>query len=133
MAERVGIVTAAQTKYHPDRVDASAGELAYETVEKVLQETGLTYADDGTGIDSIVTCSQAAWEGAFISGMVAAPYVGAHMKPEDKVSEDGINAVYCAFAQILSGRYDVVLVVSQCMESQIEKSLVDNTAFDPIF
>jgi len=133
MADRVAIVAAAQTKYHPDRVDVSAGELAYETVEKVLQETGLTYADDGTGIDAIVSCSQAAWEGAFISGFVVLPYVGAHMKPEEKMSEDGINAVYCAFAQILSGHHDIVLVVSHCMESQTEKSIIDNTTFDPIF
>jgi hypothetical protein len=30
--------------------------------EKVLQETGLTYADDGTSIDSSVTCSQDMWD-----------------------------------------------------------------------
>jgi hypothetical protein len=30
--------------------------------EKTLQETGLTYADDGTGIDSSVTCSQDMWD-----------------------------------------------------------------------
>lgn len=133
MAERVGIVSVAQTKYHPDRADVSSGELAYETIGQVLEETGLTYADDGTGIDSIVTCSQAAFEGAFIAGTVVATYVGAHMKPEDHVAEDGINAVYCAFAQILGGKYDIVLVIAHCMESQIERSLIDNTAFDPIY
>jgi acetyl-CoA C-acetyltransferase len=133
MADRVAIVAAAQTKYHPDRVDVSSGELAYETVEKVLQETGLTFTDDGTGIDSTITCTQAAWEGAFIPNIVTAPYVGAHLRPEDKIAEDSINGVYCALAQILSGHFDIVLVVTHCMESQSDKSIIDNTTFDPIF
>ena len=133
MAERIGIVSIAQTKYHPDRVDVNAGELAYETIEKVLQETGLTFAGDGTGIDSIVTCSQAFFEGGCISGLTVANYAGTHLMPEDKVCEDGINAVLCAFAQILSGHYDTVLVVSHCLESQTQKSIIDNTSFDPIY
>ncbi len=73
MAERIGIVAVAQTKYQPDRSEVNEGELVYETIEQVLEETGLGYADalndDGTGIDSIVTCSSDAWDGRTISGM----------------------------------------------------------------
>jgi acetyl-CoA C-acetyltransferase len=57
--------------------------------------------------------------------------VGAHLGHEDKVAEDGTNAVFCAMAQILSGHQDVVLVVAHTKESQAEKSLVENAAFDP--
>ena len=133
MTERVAIVAVAQTKYHLNRADVNEGELAYEAIERVLQETGLTYADDGTGIDSSVTCSQDFWDGKTISSMNVTSYVGAHLGTENKVAEDSINAVYCAFAQILSGHHDIVLVVSHCKESQGEKSLIENAAFDPIF
>jgi acetyl-CoA C-acetyltransferase len=133
MADRVAIVAVAQTKYHPNRADAEEGELAFEAIKPVLQETGLTFADDGTGIDSSVTCSQDFWDGKTISSTNVMSYVGAHLSTEDKVAEDSINAVYCAFGQILSGYHDIVLVVSHCKESQGERSIIENAAFDPIF
>ena len=57
MAGRVGIVAVAQTRYHPDRADVNVGELVYEAVKQVLEETGLGYGDDGEGIEASVTCS----------------------------------------------------------------------------
>jgi acetyl-CoA C-acetyltransferase len=133
MADRVAIVAVAQTKYHPNRADAEEGELAFEAIKPVLQQTGLTFSDDGTGIDSSVTCSQDFWDGKTISSTNVMSYVGAHLATEDKVAEDAINAVYCAFGQILSGYHDIVLVVSHCKESQGDKSIIENAAFDPIF
>ena len=61
------------------------------------------------------------------------PFVGAHLGHEDKVAEDGVNAVYCGMAQVLSGHPEIVLVIAHMKESQAEKSLVENAAFDPIF
>jgi acetyl-CoA C-acetyltransferase len=133
VAERVGIVAVAQTKYHPNRADVNEGELAYEAIERVMEETGLTFADDGSGIDSAVTCSQDFWDGRTISSMNVMSYVGAHLGDENKVAEDAINAVYCAMAHILSGHHDIALVVSHCKESQGERSIIENAAFDPIF
>jgi acetyl-CoA C-acetyltransferase len=128
MAERVGIVAAGQTKYHPNRSDVSEEELAYEAIRQVLEATGLTLSD----IDSAVTCSQDFWDGRTISDMNVQHVVGAHLGHEDKVAEDGINAVYVAMGQILSGHHDVVLVVAHMKESQGEKSLIENAAFDPV-
>jgi len=133
MAERVGIVAVAQTKYHPNRSDVNEGEMAYEAIEKVLQETGLTFAEDGTGIDSSVTCSQDFWDGRTMSNLNIISYDGSHHGCEDKVAADSANAIYCAFGQILSGAHEVVLVISHCKESQSDKSIVENRAFDPIF
>jgi len=128
MAERVGIVAAGQTKYHPNRSDVSEEELAYEAIRQVLEATGLTLSD----IHSAVTCSQDFWDGRTISDMNVQHVVGAHLGHEDKVAEDGINAVYVAMGQILSGHHDVVLVVAHMKESQGEKSLIENAAFDPV-
>jgi acetyl-CoA C-acetyltransferase len=61
------------------------------------------------------------------------PFVGAHLGHEDKVAEDGVNAVYCGMAQVLSGYHEVVLAVAHMKESQAEKSLIENAAFDAIF
>jgi len=127
MAERVGIVAVGQTKYHPDRSDVNEEELAYEAIKQVLETTGLTLSD----IDSAVTCSQDFWDGRTISNMNIQHVVGAHLGHEDKVAEDGINAVYVGMSQVLSGHQDIILVVAHTKESQADKSLVENAAFDP--
>ncbi len=129
MTERVGIVSVAQTKYHPNREDVNEEELAYEAVKQVLDETGLSLND----IDSAVTCSQDFWDGRTISSMNIQRVVGAHLSHEDNVSEDAINSVYAAMAQILSGHQDIILIEAHTKESQADKSLVENAAFDAIF
>jgi len=129
MVEKVGICAVAQTKYSPDRGDVSEGELAYEAIKQVLDQTGVKLSD----IDSAVTSSQDFWDGRTISNMNIQPFVGAHLGHEDKVAEDGINAVYCGMAQVLSGHPEIVLVVAHMKESQAEKPLIENAAFDPIF
>jgi len=129
MAERVGIVSVAQTKYSPNRADVNEEELAYEAIKQVLEETGLTLSD----MDSAVTCSQDFWDGRTISSMNIQHVVGAHLGHEDNISEDGINAVYAAMAQILSGHQDIILVEAHTKESQGDKSLIENAAFDAIF
>jgi len=126
MADRVGIVSVGQTKYEPDRSDVNEGELAYEAIKQALEGAGLTLSD----IDSAVTCSQDFWDGRTISSMNIQHVVGAHLGHEDKVAEDGANAVFCAMAQLLSGHQSVVLVVAHTKESQAERSLIENAAFD---
>lgn len=128
MVEKVGIVAVGQTKYHPNRTDVNEEELAYEAVKQVLEATGLTLSD----FDAAVSCSQDFWDGRTISNMNIQHVVGAHLSDEDKVCEDGINAVYAGMARILSGHHKLVLVVAHTKESQAEKSLVENAAFDSI-
>ena len=129
MADRVAICAAAQTKFSPDRSDASEGELAYEAIKQVLNETGLTLSD----VDTAISCSQDFWDGRTISNMNIQHVVGAHLGHEDKVCEDGINAVFCAMGQILSGHHEVALVVSHMKESMAERSLIENAAFDAVY
>lgn len=138
MSERVGIVAVAQTKYSADRADANEGELVYEAVRQVLQETGLKFAkdvsgSDAFGIDATVTCSQDFLDGRTISNCNVMSYIGAHHSDEDKVAEDSLNAVYTALARILSGHQDVVLVAAHCKESQADLRGVENAAMDPAF
>jgi len=130
MAERVAIVGVAQTKYEGSKPRLEIGELALEVVEKVMEQTGLAFAEDGTGIDSTVEASQDHWDGRTISSLGVVDAVGGHLRDEEKVAEDGALAAYYALLQILSGHHDIVLVVSHCKESQTEGRLVENAAFE---
>ncbi len=137
MAERIGIVAVAQTKYQRERAEVSEGELLYESIQQVLEETGLDYADalndDGSGIDSIVTCSSDAWDGRTISGLGVMTYIGSHLSTEDKIAMDALNAVYCAYGQLLSNHHNIVSVAAHCKESMADRGIVESIAFDPIY
>lgn len=132
MGNKVGIVAVAQTKYEERKMERE-GELVWEVVQKVLEETGLTFAEDGTGIDATVTCSQDFWSGRTLSNVQVTRACGGHLRPEVKVAGDGALACFYAAMQILSGQYDTVLVVAHAKESQTMKNIIDNAAFDPIY
>ncbi len=133
MSEKVGIVAVAQTVYEPMHDHWRSHELTYHTVEKVLEETGLKFTDDGTGIDATVSSSNWLMEGRGISNLPHGDVAGAHLRCETKVSTEGINAVALAMIQILAGKYDVVLVTACCKESNANQSVIDNFCFEPIF
>ena len=133
MRERVGIVALAQTTYEGAHDRWRSHELTSHTVEKVLEETGLTWAKDGTGIDATVTSNNWLMEGRAIANVTHGDVAGAHLRTEVKVSTEGINAVAFAMIQILSGHHDVILVTTCCKESNTNQSIVDNFSFEPIF
>jgi len=133
MRERVGIVAVAQTTYEGAHDRWRSHELTSHTVEKVLQETGLTWAKDGSGIDATVTSSNWLMEGRAIANVTHGDVAGSHLRTEVKVSTEGINAVAFAMIQILSGHHDVILVTACCKESNTNQSIVDNFCFEPIF
>lgn len=133
MNERVGIVAVAQTSYEAAHDRWRSHELTYHTVEKVLEETGLTWAKDGTGIDAAVTCSNWIMEGRALSSLPHSDVAGGHLRCETRVSTEGLAAIFYAMMQILSGHYDIILVTSCCKESNTNQSIVDNFCFEPIF
>jgi acetyl-CoA C-acetyltransferase len=130
VSDRVAIAGLAQTKFEEQKPAQGFSELAYEVVEKVLAQTGLTIEAD---IDSTVTASQDFWDGRTISDIPIGDVAGGHLRPEEKVAMDSAQAVYYATIQILSGHYDVVLVVTHCKESQACRSVIENAAFDPLY
>jgi acetyl-CoA C-acetyltransferase len=131
--EKVGIVAAAQTKFEECKVGTDISEMIYEVVKQVLEETGLKFTEDGTGIDSTVSCSQDLWDGRTISSAWCIDVAGGHLRPEEKVAGDGVSAVAYATMQILSGHYDIVLVVAYCRESITHGRMVEWMSVDPIF
>ncbi len=133
MREKVGIVAVAQTSYEAAHDKWRSHELTYHTVEKVLQDTGLKFTNDGTGIDAAVSSSNWIMEGRGISNLPHSDVAGGHLRCETKVSTEGSNAAALAIIQILSGKYDVLLVTASCKESNANQSIVDNFCFEPVF
>ncbi|MBI2864181.1 MAG: thiolase family protein [Chloroflexi bacterium] len=131
MNEKVGIVAQAQTKYEPLKEGVDLSEMIFDVVKQVREQTGLKFTLDGTGIDSTVTCSQDLWDGRTISGMFASDVAGAHLRPEEKVAGNGVSAAAYGCMQILSGHYDVVLMVAWCRESITNGRLVEWMSMEP--
>jgi acetyl-CoA C-acetyltransferase len=136
MSQRVAIVAAAQTKYEANKSTLWQGDVAYEPIEKVLQQTGLTYQDrarDGFGIDRILTAGEDHFVGRTCNAFWIHHYLGAFRMSHDNVSADGIFAVYHAVIDILSGHYDTVLVVALTKESETSRPDIENCYFDHIY
>ena len=94
MSERVGIVAVAQTPYEKSEDRWTSVELTYQTVEKVLEETGLTWARDGTGIDMTIVCNEEFLEGQLIANGLIERVAGGHFRPGVRANNDGANGIY---------------------------------------
>ena len=133
MGRRVGIVAVAQTRYEEAKPDLHLQDLAYEPVRRILEQTGLRFTEDGTGIDATITCSQDHWDGWTISSKNAIDGAGGHLRPEEKVADDGAYALYYAALCILGGHYDAILLVAHTKESQVDGRLIENTGLEPMY
>jgi len=130
MVDRVAIVASAKTGFSPSRSDANYSELAYEVIEKVLSDTGLTIGDD---IDNSISCSHDIWDGQTISNIGITDVIGGHLRNEEKMAMDGSTAVYYGTIGILSGEFNLTLLLAHTKMSQTNRNIVNNDAFEPIF
>ena len=136
MADRVGIVAVAQTKYEASNTNQSNTELLWEVTKNILAQTNLKFedqVDSGLCIDKIIHCSEDFWQGRTISDSILHPEMGGFAMDVVKVPADGTQAVYHAAMSVLSGHHKVVLVVAQRKESETIRSSIENNAFDPIY
>ena len=133
MGRRVAICAMAQIKNEPDIWYSRFQGMLLECLEPILKETGVTY-DMEKGIRNIVTCSDDVYDARTISDNGLTDVVGAHLRGEEKVSQDGLNAIAYAMSMILSGHDDVVLLMGHNKESQTEsRDMCGNLAFDPYY
>lgn len=102
-------------------------EVVYPVVKAALADAGITMGD----LHSVITCSQDIYDGRTISSMGVNEVVGGYLRSESKVAGDGLLALLYGAARILSGEYDLTLVIAHCLESISEPSVVENAAFDP--
>ncbi len=132
VAQRVGIVAVAQTKYDK-RPEMHLQDLALGPVHEVLDKSGLRFTEDSTGIDATISCSQDHWDGWTISSKNIIDAAGGHLRPEEKVAEDGAYALYYAALCILAGHYECILVVAHTKESQVDGRVIENSGLEPLY
>ena len=133
MAKRVAICAVAQTPFESNMWHKRFQEMAFDVVEPILEQTGVTF-DEDNGIRMVITCSDDVFDARTISDNGMTDAVGAHFRCEEKIAQDGINAIGYGLACILSGHQDLVLIVGHNKESQTEsRNMCTNLAFDPFY
>ena len=133
MARRVGICAVAQTTYEPDKWTERFQGLALEVLESIQAKTGIDFSE-GQGIGMSISVSDDIFDARTISDNAMTDVLGAHFGCEEKVAQEGIQAIYYGLAAIQSGHVDVVLIVGHCKESQGKsRNMVTHVAFDPFF
>lgn len=130
MSERVAIVGVAQTRFASKRPDVNYGEMAYEAISEVLQQTGLELKED---IDNAISCSHDIWDGQTISDIGITDVIGGHLRTEEKMALDGSTAVFYGVVGILSGEFQCSLLMAHTKMSQTNRNIINNVAFDPIY
>jgi len=136
MARRVGICAVAQTGFSRDMWQERFQGMALSVVESLVEQTGLSFTrhEPGDGIDMAISVSDDIFDARTISDNAMTDVLGAHMGCEEKVSQEGIQAVYYALAAVASGHHDIVLLVGHCKESQpASRNMVTHMAFDPFY
>lgn len=126
--EKVAIIGVAQTKYQRI-IPASHDEMAYEVTTKALEDAGLTIDD----IDNTITCCNDFWDGRTISCMTVTDATGSSRVPTTNVEEDGTFGALMGMMRILSGDFNITLVVAQSKGSEGVPGIITNAMFDPIY
>ncbi len=133
MARKVGICAVAQTTYERDKWYERFQGMALEVLESLLDQTGLDFSED-KGINTSISVSDDIFDARTISDNGMTDVLGAHFRCEEKVAQEGAQAVYYGLATILSGHTDLVLIIGHCKESQAKsRNMVTHMAFDPFY
>jgi len=133
MKQRVAVCAVAQIKNEPDIWYQRFQGMLLDCFESIVEQTGVGF-DMEKGIRNVVTVSDDVFDARTISDNGLTDVVGAHFRGEEKIAQDGINALGYAMAAILSGHDDLVLVIGHCKESQPEsRHMCTNLAFDPFY
>ncbi len=106
----------------------SIAEMVLDAVQAAYADAGCTHAD----VEAVVTASVDLLDGLTASNIAVTEVVDAVMKPETRISADGLAAALHAAAQIAAGSYDTVLVVAHGKASMADYHALTRWALDPI-
>ena len=104
-------------------------ELVYRTVRAALEDAGVTQRE----LDHLTIGACDELDGRPISSMLLAAPAGGYLKDEIKVTDSGASALCFGVARILSGEFDLGLVVSWCKSSKTDYETVMALRCDPFF
>jgi acetyl-CoA C-acetyltransferase len=132
-AKKVAICAVAQHKNEPDLWYKRFQGMLLDVLEDLRAQTGFDFNEE-TGVNTIVSCSDDFFDARTISNNGVTDVLGGHYRAEEKMAQEGLNAVGYAISVILSGHSDLVLVMGHCKESQAEsRNMITNMGFDPFY
>ena len=123
------IIGIGMTSIEGNKVRDTFADMAWEAVNKALDDAGMTIDD----IDNVITTSNDFWDGRTISCMAVGDASGAAHKNVSCVEGDGTFGAFYGLTRVLSGSYGTTLVTAHTKGSQSISSLITNGAFDPIY
>ncbi len=125
----VAIVGQAQTPYRCAVPDTHYGEMIYRTVMEALDDAGLGIAE----IETVISSGCDTLDGRSISNVFVAEAMGAFMKEESKVEEDGAYAAMYAAMRLMTGSFDTALVVAYSKSSESSPQTYTGMIGDPFY
>ena len=132
-AKKVAICAVAQHKNESDLWYKRFQGMLLDVLEDLQTQTGFNFNEE-TGVDTIVSCSDDFFDARTISNNGVTDVLGGHYRAEEKMAQEGLNAIGYAMSVILSGHSDLVLVMGHCKESQSEsRNMLTNLGFDPFY
>lgn len=131
--KRVAVCAVAQHKCDSNLWYKRFQGMLLDVLEEIQEQTGVNFSEEN-GVQTIVTASDDVFDARTISDNGMTDVVGAHYREEEKMAQDGLNALGYAMAIILSGHQDLVYVAGHCKESQAEsRNMCTNLAYDPFY
>jgi acetyl-CoA C-acetyltransferase len=128
MLRRVAIVGYAQS-HHQHNMQKTREDMVFEVCREALHHAGILRED----LDTVITASTDFLDGRTISSVFLSMAVGAFLKDESKVEEDGTFALYYALMRILAGTHDIALVEAHTQGSTFNPHQVSFYTLDPLF
>lgn len=137
MAKKVGICAVAQTTFERDKKNIRFQGMALDVLEALREQVEVKFArhvKGAAGVNMSISVSDDIFDARTISDNAMTDVLGAHFGCEEKVAQEGIQALYYGLAAIQSGHNDMVLLLGHCKESQAQsRNMVTHVAFDPFF
>ena len=128
MSNRVAIVGYAQSHHQYD-MPKTREDMVFDVVKEALDHAGIKRE----ALETVVTASSDFLDGRTISSVFLSMAVGAYLKDESKVEEDGAMALHYAMMKIQSGAYDVALVEAHTQAWTFNPHQVAFYTLDPLF
>ena len=111
--------------------------MALDVLEALREQVDVKFSRHvrgASGVDMTISVSDDIFDARTISDNGMTDVLGAHFGCEEKVAQEGIQALYYGLAAIQSGHNDMVLLLGHCKESQPQsRNMVTHVAFDPFF
>ena len=131
--KRVAICAVAQHKNESDIWYKRFQGMLLDVLEEIQAKTGMDFSEE-KGVKTIVSCSDDIFDARTISNNGVTDVLGAHYREEEKIAQEGLNAVGYAMSIILSGHEDLVYLAGHCKESQPEsRDMCTNLSYDPFY